>query len=93
MIEKYLQDIHYENTNPLYTICECVGHNLYQCHNKNPIRPEKKSTATTSNEQWKTVSYTHKRYSTTTPTSQKTEKEYSKNEKNETEKKIRIGKK
>lgn len=34
MIGKHLPDIHDEDTNPLCTICGCLGHNLYQYQNK-----------------------------------------------------------
>lgn len=87
MIGKYLQDIHYEDTNPLCTICGCLGHNLYQCSNKNPTstKTEEKSTTDTATGQWKTMSYTNKRCFITTLDSHKLEKEITEKEKIEKE--------
>lgn len=71
------------------TKCGCLGHNLYQCQNKNPIstKTEDNSTSDTANKQWKMISYAPKRYTTTTHYAQKLEKKTIEKGKNETEKK------
>lgn len=77
MIRKHLQEINYEDTNPICTVCGCLGHNLYQCHTRNltTTKTDEQSSTYATTGQWKTIFYAQKRYATTTLDPQKIGKE------------------